>query len=264
MKEQQVPKVIHMMWFSGDEYPQSVKACLKTWEEMLPEYKIKVWTKEMALACGYQYIDEAIDCKKWAFAADVMRLYALYTEGGVYMDSDIIVKKPLDDFLYDDVTLFQEWHEKLVKKLTSKDIDKQGFRQMGGATTGIGIQAAFMIAKKGNPLIKHILDYYIDQPFIKADGEMAIDLIAPTIFAKRLEKYGYRYINETQELVPGFKVLPSYFVAGGIGEFDKRNYAIHACRNSWRPKSKLERIKELLKKPLNTILGRTIEGVAKR
>lgn len=132
MKEQQIPKVIHMMWFSGDEYPQSVKKCLETWENVLPEYKVKVWTKEMALACGYDYITEALECKKWAFAADVVRLYALYTEGGVYMDSDIIVKKPLDDFLNNEVTLFQEWHENLVKKLTLKDIDEQGFKHVGG------------------------------------------------------------------------------------------------------------------------------------
>ena len=52
----------------------------------------------MALECDFPYVREALQCRKWAFAADVIRLYALYKWGGIYMDSDVIVKKSLDDF----------------------------------------------------------------------------------------------------------------------------------------------------------------------
>ena len=38
--------------------------------------------------------------RKFAFVTDVVRLYALYYEGGIYMDTDVEVLKSLDPFLY--------------------------------------------------------------------------------------------------------------------------------------------------------------------
>lgn len=37
--------------------------------------------------------------QKWAFITDYVRLYALYNYGGVYLDSDVEVLKPIDEFL---------------------------------------------------------------------------------------------------------------------------------------------------------------------
>lgn len=102
-----IPKTIHLCWFSGDEYPEKIKRCINSWKKILPDYTIKIWDKEKALAIGIDFIDEAISVNKWAFAADVVRAYALYTEGGIYMDSDIYIKKRFDDFLTNEVILFQ-------------------------------------------------------------------------------------------------------------------------------------------------------------
>lgn len=38
--------------------------------------------------------------KKYAFAADYIRLYALATEGGIYLDSDVEVLKSFNDLLH--------------------------------------------------------------------------------------------------------------------------------------------------------------------
>ena len=51
-----IPKIIHLCWFSGEEYPELIKLCLKSWEENLPDFKIKVWTKEMALATIIKFV----------------------------------------------------------------------------------------------------------------------------------------------------------------------------------------------------------------
>lgn len=86
-----IPKVIHLCWFSGDEYPDIIKKCIDSWRRVLPDFEIKIWTKEMALETNILYVKEAISVRKWAFAADVIRLWAVYHEGGVYMDSDIYI-----------------------------------------------------------------------------------------------------------------------------------------------------------------------------
>ena len=42
---------------------------------------------------------DAFDNKKYAFAADYIRLYALYNYGGIYLDMDVEVLKPYGDLL---------------------------------------------------------------------------------------------------------------------------------------------------------------------
>ena len=37
--------------------------------------------------------------KKYAFAADYVRLYALYTEGGIYLDTDVLVPEESPVFI---------------------------------------------------------------------------------------------------------------------------------------------------------------------
>ena len=87
-----IPKLIHLCWFSGDEYPEDIKFCLDSWKKVLPDFQVKVWTKEMALATGFDFVKEAISVKKWAFAADVVRLYAVYHDGGDTLRSNELCK----------------------------------------------------------------------------------------------------------------------------------------------------------------------------
>lgn len=180
------------------------------------------------------------------------------------MDSDVIVKKSLDVFLDNELTLFQECHKDMVKKMPKGILDSKGKRLGEAMPYGIGIQAAFMIAQKENQIIGDMLSYYDDKHFIKEDGTMATDLIAPTIFALQLEKYGYRYIDEEQMLAEGMKVMPSYYVAPGKSELDKRNYAIHCINHSWQADSLKYRFMQMIKKPIRKLLGIDVHSLAKK
>ena len=51
-----IPKVIHLCWFSGDEYPDIIKKCIDSWRRVLPDFEIKIWTKEMALETNILYV----------------------------------------------------------------------------------------------------------------------------------------------------------------------------------------------------------------
>lgn len=96
MQNDRIPKVIHLMWFSGDPYPPLIAKCINSWHKIVPDYKIKLWTGDMIKDLDYKYLQDALKVKKYAFACDVVRAYALYTEGGVYMDSDVFLKRVLD------------------------------------------------------------------------------------------------------------------------------------------------------------------------
>ena len=75
------PKLIHLCWFSNDPYPVEIKVCLDTWKRLMPDYVVKVWDYAAAKSIGCAFIDEALEARKWAFAADVVRFYAVYKEG---------------------------------------------------------------------------------------------------------------------------------------------------------------------------------------
>lgn len=65
----------------------------------MPDYEYKLWNEDnFDINCN-RYVKEAYEAKKFAFVTDYVRLYALYTEGGIYMDTDVEVLKPFDDLL---------------------------------------------------------------------------------------------------------------------------------------------------------------------
>lgn len=70
---------------------------MRTWFRVTPDYEIKCW--DMHTIPNILWVQEAISVKKWVFAADYIRLYALYTEGGKYLDTDVLSKRLLIAFL---------------------------------------------------------------------------------------------------------------------------------------------------------------------
>lgn len=248
-----IPKTIHLCWFSGDEYPDEIKTCIQSWKDNLADYKIKIWTKEMALNSGIPYVKEAISVKKWAFAADVIRLYALYTEGGVYMDSDIAIRARFDDFLTNELILFQEYHPALVKKSKRNKLDKNGYNlNIGQSVDGIGIQAAFMMGVKGHPFIKTLLQHYENRHFINKDGSFDMDIIAPAVYANYAEGIGYRYVDEIQQF-QNITIYPSRYIAGSYFEIYDESIALHCCSHSWFESSFLLKVKTFIKSLLNKL-----------
>ena len=81
-----IPKIIHFCWLSNDPYPKEIRQCMDSWEKVMPDYEIKLWNMEtFDVSSAPVYVQEAVKARKWAFAADYIRMYALYTEGGIYL-----------------------------------------------------------------------------------------------------------------------------------------------------------------------------------
>lgn len=111
-----IPKVIHYCWLSGDPFPSNIKACMDSWKKVMPDYEWKVWNTENFDVNSVPYVREAFEKRKWAFAADYIRMYALYTEGGIYLDSDVKILKPFDDFLSYSFFSSLEYHPSQIEK----------------------------------------------------------------------------------------------------------------------------------------------------
>ena len=236
-----IPKIIHYCWLSGDPYPEKIQKSIASWKEKLPDYKIKLWDMNSFDINSVQFVKEAVSLKKWAFAADYIRLYALCTEGGIYLDSDVLMQKSFDEFLENDFFTAVEYHPNCVKDNNTLELltDDGSSKNPGERKPGIGIQAAVMGAVPEHPYVKEAMKWYQENHFILEDGKLNNVFIAPDVLAMVAENYGFKYKNERQILKDNMLILPSNIIAGDL-EFDVDNstVALHLTLNSWNPQKK--------------------------
>lgn len=239
-----IPKKIHFCWLSNEPFPKKIRKCMITWQKTHPDYEIKRWSIDNFDINSVPYVKEAYDARKWAFAADYIRMYALYTEGGIYLDSDVILLKKFDDFLDNAFFSGMEYHPIQIEKCgTMRYIDAEGHRTADVFIEGIQVQAAVMGAEKGCPFVKEVLDWYKDKHFVKEDGTLRTDVLSPYIYARVAEKIGFIYKDIDQKLSGRVRIYPSEVFAGNKHEVTPNSYAIHLCAHSWHltPKEKIKK-----------------------
>lgn len=93
-----IPKKIHYVWI-GDKRPsRQMREYIEGWKKHLPDYEILKWNEGNS-PMGHPYADRMHKKKKWAFVSDYIRFWALKEHGGLYLDTDMEVLKPLDELL---------------------------------------------------------------------------------------------------------------------------------------------------------------------
>lgn len=241
---EKIPKVIHYCWFSDEntgKFPELIQKCIDSWGKKLPDYRIKCWNTENFDVNICQYTREAFQKKKYAFVSDYVRLYALYYEGGIYLDSDIEVLKTFDNFL-----------------------DNLAFT---GFENSHAIATCVLGSVKGNPLFKKFMDDYADRPFILSNGEY--DLTPnPIPITNICQKEGLELNGKWQKLKE-ITVYPKEFFcpydkATEQLDVTENTYAIHYFSGSWISEEKRKIIlkrKNIVKK-YGKIIGYLYYGVS--
>ena len=221
-----IPKIIHLCWLSGDPYPVKISKCLETWKKFLPDYEVMLWDTNRFDLNSSIWVRQAFEKKKYAFAADYIRFYALYHYGGIYLDSDVEVLKSFNDLL--DLPYFI------------------------GAEKAQTPEAAVMGAEQGCDWIKICLDYYNNRSFIKEDGSLDIrklpeimDQQIRTIKPLRIltleESLDIRNLDMQKEVLEFNDAFfsPKVFDSREV-EVTPYTYVIHHYQNSWfSPKAKM-------------------------
>lgn len=208
-----IPKKIHYCWFGRGNMPELAQKCVESWKKHLPEYEIKEWNEDNFDLDMYPYVREAYDNRKFAFVTDVVRLHALYNEGGIYMDTDVEVLKPLDFLLQ--------------------------FEAVSGFESDTLIPTGLMACQKGHALFYEMLHEYDNLHFVKSDGKFDYTTNVERI-TKTCLKYGL-VLNNTQQTVKGFTLLPKDYLCpkshdDGNLYITKNSLTIHHFSGSWIPK----------------------------
>ena len=221
-------KYIHYCWFGGKPLPKLAKKCIKSWKKYLPDYEIIEWNESNVNLNECPFIKEAYENKKWAFVADYARTVAIYKMGGIYFDTDMVLKKPID-FLLDNETF-------------------------------LGMEDSFMVnaavwgaSKPKSYFSKLMLDYYKSQEHFDINNMFKMSI--PRVMTRFLNEEGLDHTsNEIQRLKHGIVVYPrEYFYPLSFdfkdNLFTDNTCMIHYFDASWFGKKDKMRVK------LNRVFG---------
>lgn len=210
--------------------PELAVKCIESWKKHLPGYELHLWNEDNYDVNSNKFVKEAYHNKKYAFVTDVVRLYALYHFGGIYMDTDVEVLRPLDDFL--EYPAFS------------------GFEVEEAIPTGI------MGSEKGSPWVKRELDYYENMSFILSNGAFNtkpnVQIITEHALALGLIPNGkFQIVNDELAIFPKDYFCPKSYVDGQI-YLTERTYTIHHFAGSWHNE---DRLNKSLKKLFGEVNG---------
>jgi mannosyltransferase OCH1-like enzyme len=234
-----IPKKIHWCWLSGDPLPAKIQNCINSWKRVMPDYEIILWDKQRFDIHSVKFVEDACKARKWAFAADYIRLYALYTEGGIYLDSDVIVFRRFDTFLHHSAFSSIDYLPAFFSQ-----------RNTNNVYAGYGIQAGIIGAEKGNSWIKKCLEHYQQEKEFKAleGGRVDVEIIPDTL-ARYAQYYGFQYdqsFDKPQYLKENIVIYPPKVFTITYGETNMHTYALHIGELSWADdKTKLRHQEEM-------------------
>jgi hypothetical protein len=92
-----IPKRLHYIWV-GSKLPAKQRGFIDSWRETNPDFEIVEWN-EGNIDMDIPAIARAYARRRWATVADIARLIAVYQQGGIYLDTDFQVYRPLDGLL---------------------------------------------------------------------------------------------------------------------------------------------------------------------
>ncbi len=232
-----IPKIIHYCWFGRGKMPELANRCIASWKKYLPEYEYKLWNEDSFDINSVPYVKEAYEARKFAFVTDYIRLWALYNYGGVYMDTDVEILKPLDDFL----------------KLPAFT----GYE----ASSSMAPVTGLMASAANGVWVTEQLAYYNNKHFKNEDG--MLDLTSNTITISRImTDNGFEITGQYAVYKNDMHVFPvDYFcplTSTRILKLTKNTCCIHHFAGSWVEHTKKEKIKMFI---VNHIIGTRITNI---
>lgn len=207
-----IPKIIHYCWFGDKEKPKKVIKNIEEWKKINPDYKIIEWNeKNFDISSSCSFVRDAYKNKKWSFVTDFVRLYVVYNYGGIYLDTDVKLIKPLNYA----ISKFRNGY--------------MGFEDKDKVNSGLGFASS-----KGNSIIAKMINYYMKLSF---DPQNLSAQACPVINSLILKNEGFKINNEFQQL-NYFYLLPTDYLCpfdiyNGKYNIDANTISIHMYDASW-------------------------------
>ena len=217
-----IPKIIHYCWFGRNPKPKLAEKCIKSWKKFCPDYEIREWNEDnFDVSTAPKYVRQAYEAKRWAFVSDYVRLRALVELGGVYMDTDVEVIKPLDPYLK--------------------------HRAFAGFEHPERIQTGLLACEPGFPLFREFMAYYDTASFLQEDGTP--DVTTNVQILTGLCRTHGLVCNDSFQVVEGLALYPREVFCPV--DYDtmklkktRKTVTIHWFSGSWHTEEELEAMRQ--------------------
>ncbi len=184
--------------------------CLSSWEKELPGYEIKRWD-ESTSPMRFQYLQTAARNKKWSNMSNFVRLFSVFAEGGIYLDTDVEVLKPFGVLL-----------------------EAPAF--LGCEAKDPRVNTAILGAEQGHPFLLKVMSSLVSS----FTGEEYSNHSGPNLATRVLFDSGLRQYSDEPQLIGDVMVCPTrYFYPYYYGEtfhptcITPDTYAIHHWAKRW-------------------------------
>lgn len=242
---QGIPKRIHYIWFGKGEKSDLIKKCQESSRRILSDWEIIEWNEENYDINSCEYMEEAYNQKKYAFASDYARFDLLYRYGGVYLDTDVELLKPISDSM----------------------LNCAGFT---GIESNNKIAPGLVFAcEPGNPIVGEIIKMYQSEHFIDPNGQINMRTVVDRV-TEVFYRHGFQR-NGLEQILEGFHIYPAeYFCAYDFvtAEFTitDKTISIHHYTATWiDSKSRIKGyIKTFLRKSLGKDRYKKLIGIKRR
>ncbi len=215
-----IPKLIHYCWFGRNPKPALADKCIKSWKKYCPDFEIIEWNEDnFDISAAPLYVRQAYEAKKWAFVTDYVRLKVVYNHGGIYMDTDVELKKPLTPLLANHAYF--------------------GFEDGIHVNTGLGFGA-----EAGTAILAEMMADYENIPYIREDGTFD-KATCPERNIQVFLRHGLIQDDSRQILDGDILILPSIYLCPisfetGVHRYSLKTISIHHFSASWSTKEQKE------------------------
>lgn len=225
-----IPKKIHYCWFGGNAKSKLAKKCIDSWKKYCPDYEIIEWNESNFDVTQNNYLKFCYENKKWAFLSDMARLMIVYSEGGIYFDTDVEMIKNMDSMLGYGAFF--------------------GFENRKNIATGLGFGA-----EAHHPVIKDMLKPYEE---LQMGKDPSYPLVTcPQLNTAALKTWGLQLTGDKQYL-KDMIILPADYMnpyddPTGMLKKTENTLTIHWYSKSWLDRKSI--VKSKITRPFHRIFG---------
>lgn len=178
----------------------------------MPTWEIIEWSENNFDLSQNSFAQEAFNRRRYAFVTDYVRLKVLYDHGGVYMDSDVEVLRPLDKFL----------EHKAFSGHETKDL----------------LVTATMGSIPKHSWIELLLKYYDNRTYSENTNTNIITQLSKPLIVRE-NQYGYRWLQDDVWIYPVETFCPYDHV--NLRPLPTNNtYAMHLFAGTWKGRTKVK------------------------
>ena len=211
LDEAVIPKKIHYMWLGKKPLPKELQKCLDSWKRFCPNYEIIEWNEDNYDIGKHPYMKQAYEAGAYGFVPDYARLDILYNQGGFYLDTDVEIRRSIDDLRYQEAFC---------------GVEKWQVINFGGLSG----------AAKGNPMIRKFLNAREGVYFVDGNGKLNKNTCG--FYDTRVALDAGYVIDGTTQNIGGMNIYASdyfqpYDYMSGTLNITKHTYSVHWFNGGW-------------------------------